>query len=138
MTVGAWYRARLRERDAEIERLRVQNLALRAQLLPDTNEGAFPVNYAATDMPTIRRNAAKALFDATAHLINGLDDLQWSKLPSYTQDIYYRMADATLEAAIPSLAHKIVKSTNMRWQHDGTPTVVGPVTQGHAESVLRA
>lgn len=137
MTVGAWYRARLRERDKEIDRLRAQNLALRAQLLPDTNEGVLTMNYANTDMPTIRRNAAKALFDATAHL-NGLDGLQWSTLPSYTQDIYYRMADAALEAAIPSLAHKIVKSTNMRWQHDGTPTVVGPVTQGHAESVLRA
>lgn len=136
MTTGSWYRARLKKRDAEIERLRTENLALRAMLLPNTNEGAT-MNYAATDMPTIRRNVAKSLFDATAHL-NGLDDLQWSKLPSYTQDIYYRMADAALEAAIPSLAHKVVQSTNMRWMHDGTPTAIGPVTQGHAEAVLRA
>lgn len=132
MTVGGWYRARLRERDKEIERLRAQNLALRAQLLPDTNEGDLPMNYAVTDLPSIRRNLAQTLFEA------GGSRLHWSNLPSYAQDVYYQMADAALEAVIPPLAHKVVKSTNMRWMHDGTPTAIGPVTQGHAESVLRA
>lgn len=133
MTVGAWYRARLRERDKEIDRLRAQNLALRAQLLPDTNEGDFPMNYATTDLRSALAKELYARTHADPHVWP-----TWAALDPHIKELWLTHADVVLEAVIPPLAHRIVKSTNMRWQHDGTPTVVGPVTQGHAESVLRA